>query len=247
MNIAFFGSKNVGFQCLKILNDFCSSNQEHNLELVLTNSRGDQIKDYCEINKIRTINSLNEYLDVDEIDLLISVQYHEILEKKHIDNSTIAVNLHMAPLPEYRGCNQFTHAILQSKSEFGSTIHILDQGIDSGDILFETRFPISREIWVSELYDLTVDRSIELFATSLPKLLSGDYLRIPQKDLVSERGTMIGFRRDIEKLKNIKYFTDPSDFEKQIRATSMPGFSPPYIKVGKRKVDLLVESFTGND
>ena len=169
------------------------------------------------------------------------MQYHEILQKRHIDNSRLTVNLHMAPLPEYRGCNQFTHAILDEKDYFGTTIHVIDEGIDSGDILFEDRFIVPPEIWVQELYDLTLEKSRLLFERPLPHLLNENFTRTPQNHLISSRGSKIGYRKDIEKLKFINDLTDQTDLERRIRATSMPGFSPPYLLVGGKKINLILE------
>ncbi|MBK8684503.1 MAG: hypothetical protein IPN26_05660 [Bacteroidetes bacterium] len=76
------------------------------------------------------------------MDFLISVQYHQILNERHIQKArTLAINLHMAPLPEYRGCNQFSFAILDQYPEFGTTLHVMDERIDHGDILFEKDSP----------------------------------------------------------------------------------------------------------
>ena len=74
----------------------------------------------------------------------------------------ITVNLHMAPLPEYRGCNQFSYCIINEDNFFGTTIHKLEEGIDSGPILFEDRFSIPDKLWVNE-DDMTFNRSVNLF------------------------------------------------------------------------------------
>ena len=102
------------------------------------------------------------------VDFIYSVQYHQILKKEDIQKAgIIALNLHMAPLPEYRGCNQFSFALLDNKKEFGTTIHQLDAQIDHGDLLFEKRFPIPENCWIEQLYSLTYDASLLLFKESL--------------------------------------------------------------------------------
>jgi methionyl-tRNA formyltransferase len=109
----------------------------------------------------------------------------------------------MAPLPEYRGCNQFSYAIINNDKEFGTTIHRLEEGIDSGAILFEKRFQIPQNCWVSELYDITYHKSIELFKVSIPKIIAVDYKLKPQKNYLNERSTSLHYRREIEDLKCI--------------------------------------------
>ena len=139
------------------------NNLDFKLIGVLTNARGKKVIEYCREKSIMVVNNLNEFLDADSCDIAISVQYDKILKKSHISKAKeIFVNLHMAPLPEYRGCNQFSFAIIDSAKEFGTTIHRLEEGIDSGAIIFEDRFPISKNCWVNELYEITYQRSIEI-------------------------------------------------------------------------------------
>ena len=62
--------------------------------------------------------------DVSNIDFLVSIQYHRKLRKSQLQLAKKkAINLHMAPLPEYRDQINFTYAILNGEKEFGTTIH----------------------------------------------------------------------------------------------------------------------------
>ena len=140
-NVVFLGSKKIGLRCLKYLIEQ-SKKLNYNLIGILTNERGEEILNFAKEYDIPIIFNLEDYLYLNEkVDIAISVQYHLILKEEHINKAEeITVNLHMAPLPEYRGCNQFSFAILDGKHEFGTTLHRLEPGIDSGDILFEKRF-----------------------------------------------------------------------------------------------------------
>ena len=142
----------------------------------------------------------------------------------------------MAPLPEYRGCNQFSFAIADGKTEFGTTVHKMEQNIDGGDILFERRFPIPFNCWVEELYQLTFDASLDLFIETLPAILAGNYPLQAQKDLIPSRGTSIHYRNEIHALKQIDLSLSKEEIEKRIRATAMPGFEPPFCIVNDEKL-----------
>lgn len=52
------------------------------------------------------------------------------------------VNFHPAPLPEYKGCGGYNFAILDGLSQWGTTAHYVDSGIDTGSIIDVRRFPI---------------------------------------------------------------------------------------------------------
>jgi len=237
-SVIFLGSKPVGYECLAWL---IQQQDAMNFEItgVLTQARK-EFGGVSDLNELATENAIPVYTDPDtmpECDILYSVQYHKILKKEHIDKARLmAVNLHMAPLPEYRGSNQFSFAIIDEKKEFGTTIHKIDPRIDHGDILFQHRFPIPDNCWVGDLYNQTVDISVSLFKATLPRLLHEDCKAIPQEILIAKYGTSLHYRNEMDSLKIIDLDWDKEKTERYIRATSMPGFEPPYCIIDGRKI-----------
>ena len=55
------------------------------------------------------------------------------------------INVHPSLLPAYRGSSPVASAILQGENVTGVTIMLLDEGMDSGPILRQTKVPISIE------------------------------------------------------------------------------------------------------
>lgn len=236
--IVFLGSKPIGYECLAHLiamrDEFGFS-----IEGVLTQQRKEfnPEKDLGLLAQQAGIPLLHSLDEVPACDILYSVQHHEILKQPVIGKAAqIAVNLHMAPLPEYRGCNQFSMAIIDGKKEFGTTIHRIDTRIDHGDILFQERFAIPEDCWVQDLYDQTHDASLQLFRDSLGALIEGQYTLQPQQALEALYGSSLHFRKEINALKQIDLAWDAEKIDRHIRATSMPGFEPPYTLIGDRKV-----------
>lgn len=238
--VFFLGSKPVGFQSLVFLYE---NRKELNIEIagILTNDNpvfGSQfnLSLYAAGHGIKIIPSLEAMLSEEPADFIISIQYHQILRQVHIDRATeLALNLHMAPLPEYRGCNQFSFAILDEAREFGTTIHRLEAGIDSGAIIAEKRFPMPENCFVKELYDLTEKASVELFKEQIGSILGGGYTLTPQQDLLSKRGSSIHFRREIANIKILEPEWPKDKIFRHIRATYMPGFEPPYALIDGQK------------
>ncbi|RYE24040.1 MAG: hypothetical protein EOP51_08690 [Sphingobacteriales bacterium] len=236
--VVFLGSKPIGYQCFQYL-----IAQKDILEVeiagLLTQARkefsGDS--DLVALAEQLDIPVLQNLDELPEVDILYLVQYHQILKQQHIDKAQqIAVNLHMAPLPEYRGSNQFSFAILDEKNEFGTTIHKIDSRIDHGAILFDKRFAIPEHCWVNELYQLTFDASLILFKQTLSSIVNGRYLEMPQSVLVDKHGTSLHFRDEAASIKQIDLSWDKEKIERHIRATSMPGFEPPYTIIDGEKV-----------
>src|ERR1700722_1149813 len=152
--LIFLGSKPIGYECFAYL---ISQAAALNIEIagLLTHARKEfgNAHDLNILANEYNIPILNNLSDLPNCDIIYSVQYHELLKQEHINKAgELCVNLHMAPLPEYRGANQFSFAIIDDAMEFGVTIHRINTKIDNGDILFQKRFPVPRDCWVDELY-----------------------------------------------------------------------------------------------
>lgn len=244
--IVFLGSKPVGYRCFEHLLAEAGSLDAEVIGL-LTQPRkefgGDHdLSALAAENGVPVLSSPGE---IPDCDILLSVQYHRILTPDELSKARrLAVNLHMAPLPEYRGSNQFTHAIVDEKEEFGTTLHIMDARIDHGPILAQRRWPIPAGQWVEDLYARTVEESVALFQDTLPALIAGAIAPIPQEELVSRYGTALHLRAGMDSLKTLDFSWPAEKFERHLRATYMPGFEPPFAWVEGRKVHIIPEART---
>ena len=90
------------------------------------------------------------------------------------------INFHNAPLPKYAGSNAPTWAIFHGETTHGVTWHYVDAGIDSGDIVAQTRFEIPRDCTAIRLIMTCLVEGARLFAATLPAILRGDDTRQPQ-------------------------------------------------------------------
>ena len=244
--VLFLGSKPIGFNCLKYLIDY---QEELRIEIVgvLSNDNpvfGTEFSVQKLANKygIPFVKDLDDIVDIKYVDFIISIQYHQILKTKHIEVANkLAINLHMAPLPEYRGCNQFSFAIYNKSKIFGTTIHKLESGIDNGDIIFEERFEIDPNDDVKSLYDKTYKASIKLFKKHISDTLSLNYKMKKQSDLLKIRETHYYTRKDINKLKQIDLNESAEEIILKIKATAMPGFEQPFTIVNGEKYYIIPE------
>tara|TARA_R110002050_G_scaffold190268_2_gene324918 strand:- start:1852 stop:2673 length:822 start_codon:yes stop_codon:yes gene_type:complete len=241
--VVFLGSKEVGYAAFKHLIDHA---QELDIELVgvLSNDRKisatePSILELAKTHEIPILSATDELLFLQDVSFLISVQYHEILLQKHIDCAQeLAINLHMAPLPEYRGCNQFSFAIIDGAATFGTTLHVLESGIDSGAILFEKRFAISPNETVQTLHHKTTEESITLFKNSIAHLIQGNYVPTPQQDFTDIRPFGFHLRNEINGLKEVDLNWNEDKIDRYIRATYFPPFPLPYAIVNGEKMKL---------
>ena len=246
--IAFLGSKPIGYKCLEFL---LKNKEQLNAQVVAVFSNDNprfgtelSIKKLAESNNIPFGVTLEDIMSCkEEFDYIISVQYHLILKPEQINKAKVlAINLHMAPLPEYRGCNQFSFAIYNQAKVFGTTIHQLEAGIDNGKIIVERRFPLTSDMMVKNLYDKTFTESVLLFEQNIGNILNNNFISISQDELIKERGTNIYYRKDISKLKQIDFGNSANEVARKVKATAMPGFEPPFTIIDEIKYYIIPES-----
>ncbi len=104
-----------------------------------------------------------ELIKKNSIELIVSYTYRHIIKKDIIDlvHGNI-VNLHISYLPWNRGANPNQWSFIDNTPK-GVTIHYINAGIDSGDILAQEIVPMSEDITLRESYTLLNVRIKELF------------------------------------------------------------------------------------
>lgn len=79
-------------------------------------------------------------------DLFVVVAYGQILTKSFLEiPKQGAVNVHASLLPKYRGAAPIVRAILRGEQVTGVTTMMMDEGMDTGDILLQAEVAIGEE------------------------------------------------------------------------------------------------------
>ena len=78
------------------------------------------------------------------------------------------VNIHPSCLPDLRGIDPVIGAVLFGK-DGGATCHVMDEGIDTGDIIAQVRIPLSDDLDVTTLYQLSFIAEQQVFSQSLAR------------------------------------------------------------------------------
>jgi methionyl-tRNA formyltransferase len=92
-----------------------------------------------------------------------------------------AVGFHPAPLPRMRGRAVIPWTILTGETETGSSLFWLDDGVDSGDILLQRRFPVADLETARTLYDKHIDTLAAMLPEAVRLVASGNAPRRPQR------------------------------------------------------------------
>ncbi len=114
-------------------------------------------------------------------DLLVVVAFGQILKKSLLDTPGWgALNIHASLLPKYRGAAPIQWAILNNETRTGLTAMHMDEGMDTGPILFQEEIPIGPEDTFGMLQERLGRFSGEFLLRVLKDLSEGRLREIPQ-------------------------------------------------------------------
>lgn len=114
-------------------------------------------------------------------DLLVVVAFGQILPKQLIEIPPFkAINVHASLLPRYRGPAPIQWALIKGEKETGVTTMMMDEGLDTGDILLQQPVQISPEDTSATLHDKLATEGACLLLETLENLATGKLIPTPQ-------------------------------------------------------------------
>lgn len=106
---------------------------------------------YCPTD-IKDPNFINMIYDI-KPDLIISAGYTKIFQKSIINIPQYGcINLHPSLLPCYRGPSPVFWQIANGEQLTGVTVHYIDEGVDTGNILYQEETPLGKDETTGELF-----------------------------------------------------------------------------------------------
>ncbi|MBT7462368.1 MAG: methionyl-tRNA formyltransferase [Bacteroidetes bacterium] len=137
---------------------------------------GDMVlKQYAKESNINLLRhpkvSSNDFLqsiDKYKCDIFVSMSFNQIFRKNFIEYPPLkTINCHAGMLPFYRGRNILNWVLINDESEFGITVHYVDEGIDTGDIILQRKIPISDSDDYSTLLAIAYEECANVLYESL--------------------------------------------------------------------------------
>jgi hypothetical protein len=115
------------------------------------------------------------------VDLIVVAGFSRILKRPLIDAPRLGcINVHLSLLPLYRGPEPTYWVLANFEQKTGVTIHYVDEGIDSGDIILQRELGIRPKEMLTTLTELSARMAAELLREAIPLLLAGQAPRIHQ-------------------------------------------------------------------
>jgi len=180
-------------------------------------------------------------LEVVEYDLGLSLMFDRKLLPEVIDRPRLGwVNIHLGPLPRFRGSNSAMHAIrlapLENAWEFAVTMHYMDEGLDTGPIIDQETVPIGSTDTAHDLYIRALNAVPRLFLRNFPIITSTDG-RVPSRQQEGISGFYLSREVDHE----VDLTANPQVALSKIRSLSFLGKPRPFVTLGDTRVFLSLE------
>jgi len=132
------------------------------------------------VNSDESLACLNQY----GADLFISMSFNQILRSEILSLPPMGfINCHAGELPFYRGRNILNWALINDAKQFGVTVHYVDEGIDTGDIIEQAIEPITDEDTYATLLDRAIVLCADVLYTAVCKLFEGSAERTTQSEI----------------------------------------------------------------
>lgn len=112
---------------------------------------------------------------VKDFDFIISFGYRHIIKEDIINNFVNKIiNLHISLLPYNRGADPNLWSYLENTPK-GVTIHYIDKGLDTGDIIVQKEVDDNIETdTLKTSYDRLIDEIVNLFNNNIYDILNGN-------------------------------------------------------------------------
>lgn len=124
------------------------------------------------------LNSPDEYA---QYDLMVSFGYKHLIKKQFIDGyQGDILNLHVAYLPWNRGSHPNFWAFFDN-TPHGVTIHLIDEGIDTGPILYQRYVNFDSEKTFNETHNRLIAEIEQLFINNLNEIVARQYIPKPPR------------------------------------------------------------------
>jgi methionyl-tRNA formyltransferase len=155
------------------------------------NTTDDDLKSYSKKNNIdylktANVNSSNFLQEVSnyQSDLFISMSFNQIFKGDFLNLPKLGViNCHAGKLPFYRGRNILNWVLINDENDFGVTVHYVDEGIDTGDIVVQETYFITDDDDYNTLLNRAYVGCGEQLYKAVKKIQSGDVNSIKQSDI----------------------------------------------------------------
>ena len=218
--IVFFGSGPVALRSLRSLT------QSFEIEAVITKPA--TAREMQQVVVRAPVFAVSSRLELDALltshpfqsSLAILIDFGIIVSQLVIDSFQLGIiNSHFSLLPEWRGADPITFALLSGQTKTGVSLMVVTAGVDEGPLLSQAVYDIPDDATTPELTDALILLSNKMLKVVVPRYAEGDIQPVPQ-ELVNILGiTIPTFSRKLTKTDGVLDWHKPAiELEREIRA-----------------------------
>lgn len=209
--IVFIGKSIMLSKCLEIISKYYKNifviTDDHSLK-----------KNYLKKVKFIKLKNIKKIRP----DYLFSVLNEKILQTEYLKFvKKHSINFHDGPLPKYAGLFSSSWAIYNSEKEHGVCWHKIENTIDTGDILFQKKFSIKRNVTAYEVDTKGIIEGIKLFKKIVKNIKNSSFKfkkqNLKKRSYFGKQDLRKIFKEYIKNKKNknlLRAFSISSDKEK---------------------------------
>lgn len=170
--IVIAGKNRIAVQCAQ----YCMTRWP-NLKLYILPSRSCKPKDdwqpsliaFAKFHKLPVIAKIEDIYETKDL-ILFSCEYDRIIKVDRFCDALL-YNIHFSYLPAYKGMYTSVLPIRRGESTTGVTLHVIDEGIDTGDIIDQATIAILPTSTARSIYAEYIDVGIQMFKDNIDKIL----------------------------------------------------------------------------
>ncbi len=246
MKICIAGKNNIAVNALLYLINNLNFNRKD--LLVVTNRNDEGIDTWqkslkkCAIESDINIRTLEEIYDIEDL-LFLSLEFDRIVRTDKFKTNKL-FNIHFSNLPAYKGMFTSVMPLLNGEKQGGVTLHKINNGIDTGDIISQKLFDIDINDTARDLYFKYLDNAFELFKENITKLIENKFEAKKQSCYNSTY-----YSKSAIDFQNIKIDLNKTSFEihNQIRAFIFKEYQLPTINGFKIEKSILTDEYIGRN
>lgn len=224
MRICIGGKNNIAVDVCKYIKEYYPD-----IEIFAIPTKGDDgvdgfqrsFKKYAEENGVDIV-SLKDVYELEDL-VFLSTEFDRIIRPERFKSKEL-FNIHFSKLPKYKGCHTAAMPILNGEKFTGVTFHLMEAGIDTGDIIDQRVLLIDSNDTCGSLYLKLVELGTEVVIANLESVINHCYKAYPQP---IEESTYFP-RTEIDYANNsIDYNRTALQIDRQIRAFSFRAYQHP--------------------
>lgn len=185
--------------------------------------------------------SFMERLEQISPDVIVVVAFGQILPERILNIPRYGcINVHASLLPAYRGAAPIQWAVIDGLEETGVTTMYMDKGLDTGDIICQSRLKLAKDETGGSLFLRLAEEGAQLLLTTLKQLEEGKAVRTKQDDSQASYAKMLS--KDMGKLDFTK---DAARLECLIRG--MNPWPSAYTRIKDKTLKVFAAEVVGCD